>query len=78
MEDKIQASFYSEPGIAGESCKWYLSVMEVECGLPADGKAHIKTRTVDVKVPLCKMHLAEQKDNFARIRIEHKKAGRRG
>lgn len=71
----MSAATYSGPDVSvkditeAASCVWYISAIHTQCGLPADKMVRIKTRLVDVTVPLCNIHVAEHNANFARARV---------
>jgi hypothetical protein len=59
-------------------CKWYVSIDNPECGAKSVEEVHVKTRLVDVMVPLCTHHLARFRDSMMKARHQAKSTVRRG
>lgn len=57
-------------------CKWYVSIDQPECGKKSTEMVRVKTRLVDVTVPLCPQHLARHRDNQMQARHARKEASR--
>lgn len=51
-----------------ETCKWYVSIDEPECGKPAPYAVLVRGKVTKATVPLCNEHKAEHDRNFAAIR----------
>jgi hypothetical protein len=58
--------------LEGVKCAWYVAPELTSCGRPAENFVRVRTRLVDVYVPLCGMHIAKHNENFARARIGQK------
>lgn len=59
------------------TCKWYVSVIQTECGEPAEGKplTHLPGgKKLNKPLPVCTKHRAHVDRIFAAMRVE----GRRG
>jgi hypothetical protein len=56
-----------------ETCKWYVSIEEPECGKVATSSVKTKiTRRDSAKVPLCTEHKHKYDEQYARMRVEPK------
>lgn len=52
----------------GETCQWYESIENPECGAPATVQVTVKTKITTAKVHLCARHKAVHDENHARAR----------
>lgn len=53
-----------------ETCQWYVSIEQPECGEPAVAKVRVKGKVTRATVYLCSRHKAEHDENFAKLRTE--------
>ena len=51
-----------------ETCKWYISLDEPECGEVAVAKITIRSKIGQATVPVCTEHKAYHDRSFAKIR----------
>lgn len=56
-----------------DTCAWYVSIDQPECGLPSVAKVRVKDKVTTAVVPLCRVHKAKHDDSAARIRNERRK-----
>lgn len=56
------------------TCKWYVSIEQVECGDPAPHSVRVRTKATDVTVDLCDRHKSVNDERFAAIRAAQKAA----
>jgi hypothetical protein len=71
----MATSYEGPQKVEGATCAWYVAPELSACGMPAEHTVRVRTRLVDVTVPLCSIHLAQHNENFARARVGQK--GRR-
>lgn len=56
------------PPQEGETCKWYVSIEEPECGEDALTQVKITNKAGTMVVPLCARHKAVHDEAYARAR----------
>lgn len=57
-----------------ETCKWYVSFEQPECGDPAPYRVLVRGKVTKATVPLCNKHKGEHDRNFAAIRAQGRTA----
>lgn len=69
------ANVDKSPPTVTETCKYYVSVQQPECGKPATHKVKVRNRAGQMIVPLCDEHKAKHDETFARARTGSGKVG---
>lgn len=61
------------PPVATETCKFYVSILQPECGVKAPHTVRVRTQAGHVTVPLCDEHKAKHDRAYAEMRNRRRK-----